>query len=107
MSYIRVLQARTAAPSIRIPHEPQIIIRQLLRYASEPSCRSLTMSRQSRRVASSGASNSYSLRARSPVDESYRQIFRATCKSVLLPALMTVPGESLQRQTEHLASEAL
>ncbi len=31
MSYIRVLQASTAAPSIRIPHEPQIIIRQLLR----------------------------------------------------------------------------
>src|ERR1041385_906909 len=27
MSYIRVLQARTAAPSIRIPHEPPIIIR--------------------------------------------------------------------------------
>ena len=31
MSYIRVLQARTAAPSMRMPHEPQIIIRQLLR----------------------------------------------------------------------------
>ncbi len=31
MSYIRVLHASTAAPSIRIPHEPQIIIRQLLR----------------------------------------------------------------------------
>ena len=28
---IRVLQASTAAPSIRIPQEPQIIIRQLLR----------------------------------------------------------------------------
>ena len=31
ISYIRVQQASTAAPSIRIPHEPQIIIRQLLR----------------------------------------------------------------------------
>jgi hypothetical protein len=31
MSYMRVLQARTAPPSMRIPHEPQIIIRQLLR----------------------------------------------------------------------------
>ena len=31
MSYMRVLQARTAAPSIRIPQEPQIIMRQLLR----------------------------------------------------------------------------
>ena len=31
MSTIRVLHARTAAPSMRIPHEPQIIIRQLLR----------------------------------------------------------------------------
>src|SRR5262245_65541462 len=30
-SYIRVLQASTAPPSMRIPHEPQIIIRQLLR----------------------------------------------------------------------------
>ena len=30
-SYMRVLQARTAAPSMRIPQEPQIIIRQLLR----------------------------------------------------------------------------
>ncbi len=37
MSYIRTLQASTAPPSIRIPQEPQIIIRQLLRYASEPS----------------------------------------------------------------------
>ena len=70
MSYIRVLQASTAAPSIRIPHEPQIIIRQLLRKASEPSCWSLTMSRQSRSVAHSGASISYSFRARSPVEES-------------------------------------
>ena len=61
ISYIRVLHARTAAPSMRIPHEPQIIIRQLLRYASEPSTWSLTMSRQSRSVASSGASISYSL----------------------------------------------
>ena len=31
MSYMRVLQASTAAPSMRMPHEPQIIIRQLLR----------------------------------------------------------------------------
>jgi hypothetical protein len=31
MSYMRVLQASTAAPSIRMPQEPQIIIRQLLR----------------------------------------------------------------------------
>jgi hypothetical protein len=29
--FIRVLQARTAAPSIRIPHDPQIIMRQLFR----------------------------------------------------------------------------
>ena len=70
MSYIRVLQARTAAPSMRIPQEPQIIIRQLLRKASEPSYLSLTMSRQSRSVAHSGASNSYSFSARSPVAES-------------------------------------
>jgi hypothetical protein len=31
MSYIRVLHASTAAPSMRMPQEPQIIIRQLLR----------------------------------------------------------------------------
>jgi hypothetical protein len=31
MSYIRVLHASTAAPSMRIPQEPQIIMRQLLR----------------------------------------------------------------------------
>ena len=67
MSYIRVLHASTAAPSMRMPHEPQIIIRQLFRYASVPSSRSLTMSRQSRSVASSGASISYSFSARSPV----------------------------------------
>ncbi len=30
-SYMRILQARTAAPSMRIPQEPQIIIRQLFR----------------------------------------------------------------------------
>ena len=29
MSYMRVLQASTAAPSMRMPQEPQIIIRQL------------------------------------------------------------------------------
>ena len=66
MSTIRVLHASTAAPSMRIPHEPQIIIRQLLRYASVPSCRSLTMSRTSSSVAQSGASTSYSFSARSP-----------------------------------------
>jgi hypothetical protein len=31
MSAMRVLHASTAAPSIRMPHDPQIIIRQLLR----------------------------------------------------------------------------
>ena len=31
ISYMRILQARTAAPSTRIPHDPQIIMRQLLR----------------------------------------------------------------------------
>ena len=31
ISYMRVLQASTAAPSMRIPQEPQIIIRQLWR----------------------------------------------------------------------------
>ena len=30
-SYIRTLQASTAAPSMRMPQEPQIIMRQLLR----------------------------------------------------------------------------
>ena len=58
MSYMRVLHASTAAPSIRIPQEPQIIIRQLLRYASVPSTVSLTMSRTSSSVAHSGASTS-------------------------------------------------
>ena len=53
-----------------IPQEPQIIMRQLLRYASVPSCLSLTMSRQSRSVASSGASNSYSRSCRSPLSRS-------------------------------------
>ena len=70
MSYIRVLHASTAAPSMRIPQEPQIIIRQLLRYASEPSCWSLIMSSTSSSVTHSGASISYSLSARSPVWES-------------------------------------
>ena len=78
ISYMRTLHASTAAPFMRMPHEPQIIIRQLLRYASVPSCLSLTMSRQSRSVASSGASISYSCSARSPEDESKRQTFRAT-----------------------------
>ena len=58
ISYIRVLHASTAAPSMRIPQEPQIIIRQLLRYASEPSTWSLTMSSTSSSVAQSGASTS-------------------------------------------------
>ena len=31
MSYIGTLQASTAPPSMRMPQEPQIIIRQLLR----------------------------------------------------------------------------
>jgi hypothetical protein len=31
MGFIRSLQASTARPSIRIPQEPQIIMRQLLR----------------------------------------------------------------------------
>ena len=70
MSYIRVLHARTAAPSIRIPQEPQIIIRQLFRYASVPSILSLTMSRQSSSVTHSGASTSYSFSARSPATAS-------------------------------------
>src|SRR5437764_742005 len=60
MSYIRTLHASTAAPFMRMPHEPQIIMRQLFRYARDPS-------------------TLYSLSARSPLEESYRQIFRATC----------------------------
>ena len=55
---IRSLQASTAAPSMRIPHEPQIIIRQLFRNASVPSTWSLMMSRTSSRHAHSGASTS-------------------------------------------------
>jgi len=31
IGFIRSLQASTARPSMRIPHEPQIIMRQLLR----------------------------------------------------------------------------
>ena len=58
MGFIRSLQARTARPSMRIPHEPQIIIRQLLRYESVPSRVSLMMSRTSSRHAHSGASTS-------------------------------------------------
>ena len=76
IGFMRSLHASTARPSIRIPQEPQIIIRQLFRYESEPSRRSLTMSRQSRRHAHSGASNSYSFTARSPDSGSYRQILR-------------------------------
>ena len=55
---IRSLQASTARPSMRMPHEPQIIIRQLFRNASVPSCWSLMMSRTSSRFAQSGASHS-------------------------------------------------
>jgi len=58
IGFIRSLQARIARPSMRIPQEPQIIIRQLFRYASEPSWRSLMMSRTSSRQAHSGASTS-------------------------------------------------
>ena len=58
IGFIRSLQASTARPSMRIPQEPQIIIRQLLRYESVPSTVSLTMSRTSRRQAHSGASTS-------------------------------------------------
>ena len=56
IGFMRSLQASTARPSIRIPQEPQIIIRQLLRYASVPSTWSLTMSSTSSRHAHSGAS---------------------------------------------------
>jgi len=58
ISYIGTRQASTAPPSMRMPQEPQIIIRQLLRYASEPSTWSLTMSSTSSRQAHSGASTS-------------------------------------------------
>ena len=70
MSAMRVLQASTAPPSTRIPHEPQIIIRQLFRYASVPSTRSLTTSSVSSSVASSDTSTSYGRSARSPVEAS-------------------------------------
>jgi hypothetical protein len=53
---IRSLQASTARPSIRMPHEPQIIIRQLFLNDSVPSTWSLTMSSTSSRQAHSGAS---------------------------------------------------
>src|SRR5215211_7443463 len=76
--FIRSLQASTAAPSMRMPQEPQIIMRQLLRYASVPSTRSLTMSRTSSSVAHSGASTSYVFSSRSPVRLSKRQILSAT-----------------------------
>ena len=69
-SAMRVLQASTAPPSTRIPHEPQIIIRQLLRYASDPSTRSFTTSSVSSSVASSETSTSYGRSARSPVEAS-------------------------------------
>src|SRR4029450_11235168 len=41
IGFIRSLQASTARPSMRIPQEPQIIMRQLLRYAGVPSWRRL------------------------------------------------------------------
>src|SRR5580765_5851106 len=84
---IRSLQARTARPSMRIPHEPQIIIRQLLRKDSVPSTWSLTMSSTSSRHDHSGPSTSYSLSARSPLSASYRQILRATSIRSVLPLL--------------------
>src|SRR5262249_24679274 len=88
MSYMRVLHASTAPPSMRMPQEPQIIIRQLLRKESVPSIRSLIRSRTSSSVTHSGASTSYSLSARSPVDESYRQILTATSiRRSVLPQL--------------------
>src|SRR5207253_1253249 len=65
---------------------PQIIIRQLLRYASVPSCSSLTMSRQSSNVASSGALISNSWSSRSPDRELKRQIFSPTCIWAILAA---------------------
>ena len=58
IGFMRSLQARIARPSMRIPHEPQIIMRQLLRYASVPSTLSLTRSSTSSRQAHSGASTS-------------------------------------------------
>ena len=58
IGFMRSLQARTARPSMRMPQEPQIIIRQLFRYESVPSTWSLTMSSTSSRQAHSGASTS-------------------------------------------------
>ena len=63
------------------PHEPQIIIRQLLRNASVPSWRSLTMSSTSSSVAHSGASTSYSRSARSPDCGSTRQILTSAASA--------------------------
>ena len=59
---IGVLQASTAAPSMRIPHDPHTAMRQLLRYVTDPSTVSFTTSRTSRSVAVSGPStvNSWS-----------------------------------------------
>src|SRR5215211_1868304 len=97
MSAIRVLHASTAAPSIRIPHEPQIIIRQLFRYASVPSTLSLIRSSTSSSVAHSGASTSYSTRRRSPVSPSYRQILSATSISVSVLPLHGLPFRNRNR----------
>ena len=88
ISLIRVLHASTETPSIRIPHEPQIIIRQLLRKASDPSWRSLTMSSTSSSVAHSGASTSYSASLRSPAAFA-RQIFSAIFISSSSPQVAT------------------
>src|SRR6476619_6290197 len=76
---------------MRIPHEPQIIIRQLFRNDSVPSTWSLTMSSTSSRHAHSGASTSYSFSARSPLSASYRQILRATSMCSVFPLPHRLP----------------
>ena len=94
IGFIRSLHARTALPSMRMPQEPQIIILQLFRYASEPST-VVTMSRTSSRQAHSGASTSYSRSTRSPESGSNLQIFSATSTglpSSLRPDQITQDG---------------
>src|SRR4029078_769342 len=100
ISYMRVRHARTAAPSMRMPQEPQIIIRQLLRYASEPSWRSLTMSSTSSSVAHSGASTSYVSSVRSPVWALKRQILSAT--SIVCSGLWAVVSVVVNSVGPHL-----
>src|SRR5512145_2151309 len=68
--------------------------------------RSLTMSRQSRSVASSGASNSYSRSARSPLTASNLQIFSATCMRSV-PALLGLPLGDRDRLPVELRSTIL